>query len=208
MIHERDPAADGPSWDDAERVIEQYGKAVFAAACRHARSYHDAEDIYGEVMREFCQAFHRGTITGDLRAFLFSRVAFRAASHYRKKSANEVAVGDDLLDVIHNRPGALLDEDAALHRGLSREVVAALRRLDSEERGIIVLRTVYDLTNDQAAAVLGLPPRTAKRRYATGLRRLRDLLSGYGPPSEQPTTKDDDMSFDDENHNKTEEGSS
>jgi RNA polymerase sigma-70 factor (sigma-E family) len=52
---------------------------------------------------------------------------------------------------------------------------AALARMTPRQRAVLVLRFYEDLTETQAAAVLGISPNTVKTQTRVALQRLRDL---------------------------------
>ena len=64
-------------------------------------------------------------------------------------------------------------------------VQTALAALDANDMEILVLRHFEELSNAEAAAVLGLRPTAASNRYIRALERLRSILSkGLDHPSE------------------------
>ncbi len=67
---------------------------------------------------------------------------------------------------------------AAVRAELKRRFDAAVARLDSADQEIIVLRHFEQLSNQDAAAVLGLSGPAAGMRYLRALRKLRKLLDG------------------------------
>lgn len=60
------------------------------------------------------------------------------------------------------------------------ELLSALAALPTRQRAVLVLRYFNDLTEREAAEILGCPPGTVKSSAARGLARLREAL--------QPTT--------------------
>jgi RNA polymerase sigma-70 factor (ECF subfamily) len=59
-----------------------------------------------------------------------------------------------------------------------REAIeAALRDLPPEQREVLVLKIWGELTFEQIAAQLGLPPNTAASRYRYALAALREVLT-------------------------------
>jgi RNA polymerase sigma-70 factor, ECF subfamily len=54
----------------------------------------------------------------------------------------------------------------------------ALGGMDPTDREVLALRHFEQLTNGEAAAVLGIRERAAAKRYVRALRRLKDVLSG------------------------------
>ena len=54
----------------------------------------------------------------------------------------------------------------------------ALNRMDPIDREILVLRHYEQMSNGDAAAVLGLEKAAASKRYTRALERLGEILSG------------------------------
>ena len=72
-------------------------------------------------------------------------------------------------------PDAVADGDAgSVTERLT--LASALNRLTSRQRPVLVLRFYEDLTEPQAAAVLGISPNTVKSQTRVALQRLRELL--------------------------------
>lgn len=57
----------------------------------------------------------------------------------------------------------------------------ALQRLHPDQRMVVALRFYRDLSIDQIAAALGVPPGTVKSRLHRGLRQLRAALDNVDP---------------------------
>ena len=56
------------------------------------------------------------------------------------------------------------------------EIEAALQRLPAEQREVLVLKIWNELTFEQIAETLGIPPNTAASRYRYALAALRKEL--------------------------------
>jgi RNA polymerase sigma-70 factor (ECF subfamily) len=70
---------------------------------------------------------------------------------------------------------------AATQQELARRVEQSLTDLGEQDCEIIVMRHYEQLSNQEAAAALGLTEAAASMRYLRAIRRLRSLL--YEPPS-------------------------
>jgi len=70
-------------------------------------------------------------------------------------------------------------EAAAERREAQQQVLAALGRLDSEYRAILVMRDVEGFDYQQMADLLDLPLGTLKSRLFRARLALRDELKGY-----------------------------
>jgi RNA polymerase sigma-70 factor (ECF subfamily) len=76
----------------------------------------------------------------------------------------------------------LLDQERtpaseALQQELQRQLYDALEQLGDDDREIIQMRHFEMLSNQDAAAALGLSEAAASMRYLRAVRRLRDLLT-------------------------------
>ena len=73
-----------------------------------------------------------------------------------------------------------------MRREMVQGVQDALARLRDEEREIILLRNFEELSNLEAAAVLGVEPAAASKRYGRALLRLNKLLQDSGLTDSRP----------------------
>ena len=69
---------------------------------------------------------------------------------------------------------------------LAGRVRQAVAELSDADREMILMRNFEQLTNQQAAAVLGIDPATASQRYGRALIRLRAILAGLGVTGSEP----------------------
>src|SRR5258708_24020936 len=65
---------------------------------------------------------------------------------------------------------------ATLRKELHQRFVEAIDRLEDEDRQILLMRHFEQLTNREAAELLGLSPPAAGMRHLRALRRLREVL--------------------------------
>lgn len=74
--------------------------------------------------------------------------------------------------------GGLTGPSTAAGRGeITARLNEALGRMDATDREVLALRHFEQLTNAEAAQVLGIKERAAAKRYLRALQRLRDVLS-------------------------------
>lgn len=65
-------------------------------------------------------------------------------------------------------------------------VLAALNELEEVDRQILVLRNFEQLTNEEAAAELGIEPAAASKRFTRALQRMRPALRAFEEHESQP----------------------
>jgi RNA polymerase sigma-70 factor (ECF subfamily) len=59
---------------------------------------------------------------------------------------------------------------------LKLRVQEALNNMDENDREVLILRHFEELSNAEAAEVLGIKPSAAVNRYVRALRRLKDVF--------------------------------
>lgn len=69
---------------------------------------------------------------------------------------------------------------AAARADAREQLYAALDKMDGIDREVLALRHFEDLTNGEAAEVLGLKKAAASNRYIRALKRLKEVLSDAG----------------------------
>lgn len=86
--------------------------------------------------------------------------------------ANSVSLAAQLLGRFTTATQALLRAEVQL------QIQAALNQMDEVDREIIALRHFEELSNVEAAQVLGLEPSATSKRFIRALRRLQERLQG------------------------------
>jgi RNA polymerase sigma-70 factor (ECF subfamily) len=157
--------------NDADSIVEliprlrRYARAL--AGDRIA-----ADDLVQDTLERAWSKFHlyrRGT---DLRAWLFTVM--------HNVHVNQLRA---------SRPAAQLDEEmpelaqaARETDGLVlRDLDAAIRRLPPDQREVLLLVALEDMSYDEAASTLGIPIGTVMSRLARAREKLRAMLSGLPP---------------------------
>jgi len=160
---------------DAESIVEliprlrRYARAL--AGDRAA-----ADDLVQDTLERAWTKLHlfrRGT---DLRAWLFTVM--------HNVHVNQLRAA---------RPSAQLDEDmpelalpARENDALVlRDLDAAIRRLPLEQRQVLLLVALEDMSYDEAARTLEIPIGTVMSRLARAREKLRAMLSGLPPGGKQ-----------------------
>jgi RNA polymerase sigma-70 factor, ECF subfamily len=128
-----------------------------------------AEDIAQEAFLAALRGLGRFDVRRPLRPWMHRIAVNRAIDFSRaRKLRREVA------DLAPDRPAAESEGSAML----DDELAAGLLRLEVEQRAVVVLRYVLELTPGEIATVLELPRGTVNSRMRRGLDALGELLGG------------------------------
>lgn len=162
---------DGVRADRMQRLYARFAPRAGRVAYLLTGDHDLAEDLAQEA---FVRAFARIKRLRDPNAFgsyMTAVVVNLTRKHWRKLS--------------HERAYLAREAPAQTRRHVEMPDVAArddlltaLRKLPYEQRAAIVLRFFEDLTEREAAAVLGCRPGTVKSRVSRGLEALRIEMRG------------------------------
>jgi RNA polymerase sigma-70 factor (ECF subfamily) len=177
---------------DGERVAEQQLEDAFSAAQAgaawalrvlyeelaprvhgyvRARGAGEPEDLTSEV---FLAVFPRiSTVTGGvagLRTLLFSVAHARLVDDLRRRSRREPFVPYQPEHDARTGPSA---EDEAVTALATADVHALIATLPADQRDVLLMRVISDLTVDQVAEVLGRSPGAVKQLQRRALLALR-----------------------------------
>ena len=158
-----------------EQLVHAYQHIAFRTAFLLTGNAADAEEAAQDGFVKAYRALRRFRRGAPFRPWLLQIVANEA--HNRRRSAgrrDKLA----LRTAAESRPGdAAPSPEAALLAAEGRAaLLTAVSGLRDEERDVIVLRFLLDLSEAETAAALGIPLGTAKSRLARGLERLRTRM--------------------------------
>ena len=184
------PGADLDASLAAARAGDAWGfEALFGAlgapvvGYLRSRGVHDPDDVTNTVFLRAFRALH--TFSGDgerFRSWLFT-IAHHASVDEQRRRGRRVT--ETPLDAMSAEPGGAADEvaDAVMARLAMERVDGLLAQLSPEQRDVLVLRVVADLTVEQTAATLGKSYEAVKALQRRGLATLkRGLLAEQAVP--------------------------
>jgi RNA polymerase sigma-70 factor, ECF subfamily len=183
----REPAA-------ITRIYTAYAPALFRFFVAAVGDRPTAEDLTGDVFKSAIEGLPRfyGPVEA-LGGWLF-QIAHHDLSDYRRRQArNLVQPLDDLLEEAALAGGAIDPEELALERVEGDRMLAALRQLTSDQREVLLLRLVADLTAPQVAGILHKSTEAVKALQHRGLASLTRVLgvTNDASPPEPPSRSSD-----------------
>jgi RNA polymerase sigma-70 factor (sigma-E family) len=155
-----------------EEFLAERGEPLLHAAILLTGSREAGEDLLQTALERTWR--RRRTIDGDPEGYVRRTIYNLAADGWRRRGRWRARLA--LLGGAHDG----IEPDRSVQVDQRDELVRLLLRLPPGQRAAIVLRYWEDLTEAEAAAVLGCSPSTVSSAVARGLRRLREL-SGTVP---------------------------
>ncbi|MDQ3355095.1 MAG: sigma-70 family RNA polymerase sigma factor [Actinomycetota bacterium] len=161
-----------------QRLFEWLGQPVVGYL--RGQGADDAEGLANDV---FLKAFtNLVTFDGDedrFRSWVFA-IAHNCLTDQRRRQRRRPLVADH---PVVDGPTSRSTESEALDRLGSERVRTLLDELSPDQRDVLLLRIVADLTVEQIAQALGKAPGAVKQLQRRGLAALRRRLTGTGGES-------------------------
>ncbi len=165
--------------NEAERLVE-----LIPRLRRYARALvgdrASADDLVQDTLERAWAKLHlyrRGT---DLRAWLFTVMH---NVHVNKVRATRVT--DTLEDELPELAQRASQGDALLVRDLDR----AIARLPAEQRAVLLLVTLEEMSYEEVARALGIPMGTVMSRLSRAREKLRMMMLGQGAAAKLKVVK-------------------
>jgi RNA polymerase sigma-70 factor (ECF subfamily) len=164
------------------RLVELYQRLVYNIALRMLGNAESAEDVTQDTFVSAYKAIG-GFRGGSFKAWILRiasnscRDKMRVAKRARLTSLDDLVeeAGDFIMDDKTESP-----EDYAMRRELGRFLSGCLGLLPEDQRMVVILCDVQDLSYEEISQVTGSSLGTVKSRLNRGRSRLRDLLLQRG----------------------------
>ncbi len=133
-----------------------------------------ADDLVQDTLERACGKWRLWIAGSDLRAWLFTLMHNVFASQMRRAAPRATV---DIDDVAHELGGS----DG--HRDRTIDLQRCLLRLPEDQRAVLLLVALEDLSYAQVARVLDIPIGTVMSRLSRARIRLQELMEGAESPA-------------------------
>ena len=159
-----------------EEIVRLYQRRVYGVALRIVRAHDVADDVTQEAFLRAWRSLDRFDLERPFGPWVCRIAANLAVNHVRSPRAREEGLPDGHAETRTNAPGplgALLDAEGAT------VLERAMGQLPQEQRAVLVLRVVEELSYAEIAETLGISPGTVMSRLFRARERLAQSLSPY-----------------------------
>lgn len=165
--------------DGAERIVEfiprlrRYARALVGDRAR-------ADDLVQDTVERAWNKFHLWRPGSDLRAWLFT-VMHNVHVNQVRASRDFVALEDESAEMaVAGVQGASLE---------IRDLERALLLLPAEQRAVLLLVALEDMSYAEVSGVLDIPIGTVMSRLSRAREKVRTLMLGLPPPAKLQVIK-------------------
>ncbi len=158
----------GNDRDGLRDIYEDYCPLIYSVVMEILKNREDAEDVTSEFFIRLWDVADTYRTGKGHRAWMIVIARNLALDYLRKRRRESPAA--EVPD--HLQPGQETNEDRLCHK-LSLE--QALLTLKEEERQIVNLKIMGELTFREIAAILKKPPGTVAWHYRSAIRKLKEV---------------------------------
>jgi RNA polymerase sigma-70 factor, ECF subfamily len=167
------------------QLVVKYQHRLFNAILRMVASYDDAQELTQEAFCRALRGIRKFRGSSGFYTWLFRIGINLSINHRRRKQQIHFASLHDNRNVMGQQAAGLAEMADLRSRSpeyqvelneAHQRVIAALERLEPQERAIVVLRDIEEMNYDQIAAVLEIPIGTVKSRLSRARMALREIV--------------------------------
>jgi RNA polymerase sigma-70 factor, ECF subfamily len=157
-------------------IIHDYKDMVFNLLYRMTYNYDDAMELTQDTFLKAFQALPNFRYESSLKTWIY-KIAFNVALNYKRKwklFRKKESVEDTMLKDKDCGP-----EERASDNQLSEHIQHAINELPKDQKAMILLREIEELSYEEIAQILNLPLGTVKSRLARARCYLKQSLARY-----------------------------
>lgn len=163
--------------DAFEQLVVAYREQVFRLALRMCGSEADADEVGQEAFLSAWKALPNFRGESQFSTWLY-QLTTHAAIDLMRREKRQIAAAD-ITEVSAADPAPSPQQQA--EQSEQREIVRdAILQLAPEQREVVVLRFMEELSYEEIGAVLKLPSGTVKSRLNRAKAQLKEILSKSG----------------------------
>jgi len=167
------PVSYGEAMSDRAALIETHIPGLRRFACALLRGDADsADDLVQDTLERALSRWHLRRTEGSVRGWIYTILYNRFLTEQQRSRRRGP---HDALTEETDLPGIDGGQDSALEH---RDLLRAFSALPEEQRSVLLLVGVEDLSYEEAARVLGVPVGTVMSRLSRGRERLRHRMYG------------------------------
>ncbi|OGF66865.1 MAG: hypothetical protein A2Y62_21865 [Candidatus Fischerbacteria bacterium RBG_13_37_8] len=155
-------------------LVDNYKDMIFNLLYRMTSNYDDALELTQDTFLRAYEALPRFRYESSLKTWIY-KIAFNMALNYKKKwklfKKKDSFVDDNLMDCRSN------PEEETSQRQLNAHIQNAINKLPADQKAMILLREIEELSYEEISQILNVPVGTVKSRLSRARCYLKELLA-------------------------------
>jgi len=149
-------------------IVERYNTRLRYFLRKMLGDVHGVEDVLQEIWFDVFRGMSKLNHLGAFSSWVYRIARDRAARNLRKRHWTQSSLVELASDEANDSDGFSAEDAAHIH--------AALDEMPREQREVLVLRFLEEMTYDDMAQVVGCPVGTVRSRLHYAKRALRQIL--------------------------------
>lgn len=154
------------------KLVRRYERKLYNYCLRMTGATDEAMDIVQEIFISIFRNLPNYRGDGVFPAWLFRIASNRCTDYLRKNSRNPLQSSDEHES--HNLESSTRLEEDLYRSETNRSLLTVLQKLSNEQRQVIELKCFQNMTFDEIEYYTGLSANTAKTRFYSALKKLKD----------------------------------
>ena len=157
-------------------IINKYKNPLYGTILRMTKNPHDAQDLVQEAFIKVYQQLGKYEAKGSFSSWLYRVAINHCMDEFRKKRYKiaQVAINEEQV-VNPNHPEVIF-----LKKEKSRQLERLIATLPEDERMIILLRYVNELSYDEISELIEVPLSTVRNKLHRAKKKMRDTVKREG----------------------------
>ncbi len=157
-------------------IINKYKNPLYGTILRMTKNPHDAQDLVQEAFIKVYEQLEKYNQTGSFSGWLYRVAINHCMDEFRKKRYQMKQVEmDSVHDVNAEHP-----EVVFMKKEKSRQLERLIGTLPEDERLIILLRYINELSYDAISDLVGVPLSTVRNKLHRAKRKMRKMVKREG----------------------------
>ncbi|AYC29359.1 RNA polymerase sigma factor SigX [Paenisporosarcina cavernae] len=159
------------------RLYDQYHQDVFQFLIYLVTHRETAEDLMHEVYVRVLKAYDKFEGKSSEKTWLFSIAKNVSIDHFRKTNVRK-KYSFDLFDWDQNQLSSneILPDDKVMMKEETEKLIVALEQCTVDQKMVIILRYLQDLSISETASVLGWTEGKVKTTQHRGIQKLKSIF--------------------------------
>ncbi|MCR2820059.1 RNA polymerase sigma factor [Lederbergia panacisoli] len=156
-------------------IINKYKNQLYATILRMTKNPHDAQDLVQEAFIKVYYQLEKYNERGSFSGWFYSVAINHCMDEFRKKRYKQVEMTEKIMGKNPNHP-----EVVFLKREENRQLEQLLSTLPEDERMIILLRYVNELSYEEISELVDVPISTVRNKLHRAKKKLRNTVNCEG----------------------------